>query len=247
MLRRIDYNDFDFIITFFTLKRGKVSAIAKYAKKSKKRFAGILELFSTLYIVCILSKGKRLYVLQEASLKHPFAGIRENMKKTAYASYFVEIVNKWVEEGKQQIRLYNLLHYVLDGLDKNVIQDEVLSLMFQVRFLTIAGLFPNLLGCSVCRVKMDSMKNSSIMFDLKKGGLVCEKCASKISDRIFLSKGTIKQLLWLNHTDLIKGSRIRFTESSIREGLNLFEVFVPYHLGIETKSLKVLQQIRRGI
>ena len=40
----MDYGDFDVIITFFTLKRGKLSLIAKAAKKSTKRFAGILDL-----------------------------------------------------------------------------------------------------------------------------------------------------------------------------------------------------------
>ncbi|MBW1752074.1 MAG: DNA repair protein RecO [Deltaproteobacteria bacterium] len=76
MLRRVDFGDYDLIITFFTLKQGKKSVIAKSAKKSTKRFAGILELFSVLDIVFGKGRGKGLPVLQEAALKHPFAGIR---------------------------------------------------------------------------------------------------------------------------------------------------------------------------
>ena len=48
ILRRIDFGDYDLIVTIFTLNKGKISVIAKSAKKSKKRFAGILELFSVL-------------------------------------------------------------------------------------------------------------------------------------------------------------------------------------------------------
>lgn len=36
LLRRIDHGEYDIIITFITLDRGKVSAIAKCAKKSVK-------------------------------------------------------------------------------------------------------------------------------------------------------------------------------------------------------------------
>ncbi|MDH3827134.1 MAG: recombination protein O N-terminal domain-containing protein, partial [Desulfobacterales bacterium] len=54
LLRRLDYGDFDLILTFLSLHRGKISLIAKSAKKSKKRFAGILELFSLMETVASL-------------------------------------------------------------------------------------------------------------------------------------------------------------------------------------------------
>ena len=60
LLRRMDYGDFDVIITFFTLQRGKLSLIAKAAKKSTKRFAGILELFSVLELVVAAGRGRGL-------------------------------------------------------------------------------------------------------------------------------------------------------------------------------------------
>ncbi|MDM8553033.1 DNA repair protein RecO, partial [Desulfobacterales bacterium HSG2] len=78
MLRRIDFGDYDLIITFLTLDMGKVSVIAKSAKRSKKRFAGILELFSVLQVVC--SRGRGLPVLQEAVLRDPFIKIRSDIK-----------------------------------------------------------------------------------------------------------------------------------------------------------------------
>ena len=52
LLRRVDYGDFDLILTLFTETTGKISVIAKHAKKSKKRFAGVLELFTVLKITC---------------------------------------------------------------------------------------------------------------------------------------------------------------------------------------------------
>ncbi len=243
MLRRFDYGDYDLILTFFTLKRGKISTIAKGAKKSKKRFAGILEPFSLLEVVCHTGRRKGLPVLQEATIALPFDRIRSDITKTAYASYWAELVNEWMEQGVKQAQVYHLLKHVLKELDMGKISDEALSILFQMRFMIIGGFEPNLSVCSSCRKKIENM-NDKISFDLLKGGLLCHKCASGSSGKIFIAKGTIKQLQWIEQSDLKKAKRIRFTHQAITESLNLLEAFVPYHLGKELKSLKFLRQIR---
>jgi DNA repair protein RecO (recombination protein O) len=244
MLRRIDHGDYDLIITCFTLTKGKISTIAKYAKKSVKRFSGLLELFSVLNVVCHTGRGRGLPVLQEAVLKHPFIEIRGDIKKTAYASYWAQLIIAWMEEGQKHEPLYYLFHHVLEKLDQGHMSGEALSILFQMRFMKMAGLDPNLNECSICRVEMERIKKNEIIFDLKKGGIVCEKCASGSAGQIFLSKGTIKQLLWIKSGELKKAGRIRFTSRALKEGIEFIEAFVPYHLGKEPRSLKFLRQIR---
>jgi len=56
MLRRTDFGDYDLIITFLSLSKGKISVIAKSAKKSTKRFAGVLELTSQYTVARILER-----------------------------------------------------------------------------------------------------------------------------------------------------------------------------------------------
>ncbi|HSO67874.1 MAG TPA: DNA repair protein RecO, partial [Desulfatirhabdiaceae bacterium] len=72
VLRKIEFGDADLIITLFSSDRGKLTTIAKGAKKSRKRFSGVLELFSTLNIVSEESRGRGIPILQEASLIYPF-------------------------------------------------------------------------------------------------------------------------------------------------------------------------------
>ncbi len=244
MLRRMDLGDYDVLVTFFTIDRGKVSAVAKYAKKSVKRFGGVLELFSVLQVVTTSGRGKGLPILQEASLIHPFCKIRYDIRKTAYASYWSELVNNWMEDGQENPDLFRLLEYVLGELDRGLVCDSELSILFQLRFMKLAGFAPNLSRCCVCRMATDRGTEDKIAFDLVKGGLVCKRCADGCAGRIWLSKGTVKQLLWFLNGDLEKAARIRFNGQAIEEGLRLLEAFVPYHLGREPKSLKVLRQIR---
>lgn len=245
VLRRIDYGEYDVVITLFTLSKGKISVIAKSAKKSKKRFAGILELFSILDVVCNVGQRKGLPVLQEATLKYPFFDIRSSTLKTAYASYWAELINAWMENGQKQVQLYQLFQYVLRELDACRTSEAALSILFQIKFMAESGLSPNLRQCSVCGTEIEKIKETRVKFDLAKGGILCGGCTSKTLRKASLSKGIIKQLLWMEEGDLVKAVRVRFTADALKEGLEFLETFVPYHLGKEPRSLKFLRQIRK--
>ncbi|MBU0699047.1 MAG: DNA repair protein RecO, partial [Proteobacteria bacterium] len=197
LLRRVDFGDYDLIIHFYTIEKGKVSVIAKSAKKSTKRFAGILELFSVLDIVCSKSRSKGLPVLTEAILKYPFANIRSNIIKTAYASYWAELINEWMEEAQKQRQLFYLFRHVLEALDLGRQPESALSIIFQMRFMTISGLHPNLSFCSICQTEIGQIRENNCAFDIGKGGIVCSGCAAVSARKLCLSKGTIKQLLWV--------------------------------------------------
>jgi DNA repair protein RecO (recombination protein O) len=244
MLRRIDFGDYDLIITFYTRDRGKVSVIAKSAKKSMKRFAGILERFSSLGIVCTAGRGKGLPVLKEATMLKPFENIRTDIIKTAYASYWTELIDEWMEKNAKNIQVYHLFEYVLSELDKGEASLEALSILFQMRFMALAGLSPNLGYCSICHTQTEEIKCEKLIFDLRKGRVACEKCYPG-SGHIHLSKGTVKQLQWIGDGDLKRAVRIRFAIHALAESLRFLETFVPYHIGRELKSLKFLKQIRR--
>ncbi len=244
LLKRIPHGDYDLIVTFLALTQGKLTIIAKYAQKSRKRFSGVLELFSKLNLVCTKTRGRGMPVLQEASLEGPFSGIRGNIKKTAYASYWAELLNLWLEEGKPQPRIYELLAYCLQALDAGQMPEESASIIFQMRFLTLSGLAPNLTGCCCCKTGVEKLREDRLIFELAKGGLVCQGCSTAASCHLHLSRGTVKQLLWVQNNRLETIQRLKFTPQALSEGLNFLERFVPYHLGKEPKSLKFLKSVR---
>jgi DNA repair protein RecO (recombination protein O) len=245
LLRRLDYGDFDLILTFLSLQRGKISLIAKSAKKSTKRFAGILELFSLLEIVASTGKGRGLPVLQEAALICPFSTIRNDITKTAYASYWCELINSWVEENQKQERLYYLLQHVLNQLDKGESAAAQISVLFQMKLLHLTGHGPNLRSCGRCRKGLEAIQPNQVVFDIAKGAILCDGCSPGTGGRIRLSKGTVKQLIWFESGDLQKASRIRFATQALNEALEFLEAFVPYVMGVQPQSLKFLKQIRR--
>ncbi|MCP4118603.1 MAG: DNA repair protein RecO [Desulfobacteraceae bacterium] len=247
LLKRIEYGDYDLIVTFFTVSMGRISVIAKNAKKSVKRFAGALEPFSAMNLECTWPKRKNtLPILNSVELSNPFAKIRTDTAKTGYACYWLELVNSWMEEGKAQAGLYELLYYVLAALDSGTMDKEILSLLFQIRFMNLSGFTPDLTCCGTCATPLDEIRQQRITFDFAEGRLVCARCGKSGARRhaITVSKGTLKQLFWIINSDIQRTERLRFSPCTVREGEALLEAFIPCHIGREVKSLKFLRRIR---
>ncbi len=244
VLRRREYGDFDLIVSMLTRDHGKRTLIAKAAKKSTKRFPGILEPFNTLQIAYRQGKRKGMPVLEEATLVQTSGSIRSDFIKTAYASYWAECVDVWMEEGDLRPDVFNLLEHVLSILVDDGMSPEMLSILFQMRFVGHEGLRPVLERCSCCQCEVEEMAQKRFCIDLGKGGVVCNQCPSDASGHLHLSRGTLKQLQWIADGDFAKAQRARFSSPAMMEATRFLEAFVPYHIGRRPKSLKFLQSIR---
>ncbi len=244
VLRRRDYGDFDLILTVLTQEHGICSLIAKAAKKSTRRFPGILEPFATLHIVYRQSRGRGMQVLEEATLEAAFTHARADVLKMAYASYWCELVVLWLEEGLARPDVYELLAYALNALNRDLASGKLLSLLFQMRFVGQEGLRPVLERCSCCQIEIEKLAQHQFCIDLRQGGIVCHQCPAPGAGQLRLSKGTVKQLLWMAQGDLAMAQRVRFSPSALAEATQFLEAFVPYHIGRAPKSLVFLHQIR---
>ncbi|MCP4747809.1 MAG: DNA repair protein RecO [Desulfobacteraceae bacterium] len=245
VLHRRQYGDFDVIATFLSRNYGKLTLIAKFGKKSVKRFGGLLEPFANLEII-YRSGSRAMAVLEEASLIRAHQSLRTDIVKTAYASYWLELILLWVEEKQECPQLYELLVFCLDNLSGQHLPAAVLSLLFQIRFIGQEGLNPILKSCVCCMKNIDYVEQSYFCIDLNKGGVICNQCPLDDRSDLKISKGTLKQLQWLTQGPLIKARRVRFLESALREATGFLEAYVPYHIGRNPKSLPFLKKIRKS-
>ena len=81
------------IITFYTKDYGKVSAIAKGAKRKYKEFGTSLDLFSHVYLAYYHREDRTLQIVGSTATKDSFQEVREDLTKMAHASYIAELVN----------------------------------------------------------------------------------------------------------------------------------------------------------
>ena len=244
VLKRQQYGDFDLIVHLLTLGHGKATVIAKAAKKSVKRFGGTLEPFAELKVVC--QQGRGMPILTEASLERAVAGISTDLVKMAYASYWVEILDRHLEPYHRQPESFDLLRRVLARLDKEHRTSADLSILFQMRFLMQAGLNPGIDQCRHCQRGIGELSGAHFYFDTARGGIICSRCKTGSQGRMALSVATIRQLSWIAQHPLAAAQRIRLSPQALLEGERVLEAFITYHSNQTPRSLTFLRQLRCG-
>src|ERR1044071_9810640 len=138
LLRKRKLSETSLIISWCTESLGCIQAVAKGAGRPKSPFAGKLDLFFEAEIQIARSRKSNLHSLTEVALKNPFSGIRENLRRTQAACYFVELIELCTESDHHEPELFSLLRRAFAYLDK---QDPDLPavLHFEKELARIAG------------------------------------------------------------------------------------------------------------
>ena len=84
IIKTQDFKENDKLVWLYTEKLGKITAIAKGAKRSKSKFLSIT--LPLCYGEYMVYKGKNLYTLQEGKLINSFQGLLSNLDKLNYSS-----------------------------------------------------------------------------------------------------------------------------------------------------------------
>lgn len=246
VMRRVEFGDYDLILTLFSKNEGKISLLAKNARKSKKRFTGRLENFSLISPETSKGKNGGMPFLQGAFLLEPFEALRSDFIRMGYASYWMEILCLWLEEKVPQPEIHDLVLDFLHELNQKEASPEFLSLVYHLRFLSMAGLAPGLDFCGSCGKAPGDNLSGTIRFDLGRGRILCSLCqpSSKVQS---MTPGTLKALSWVQYKDREAAGRIQFSEKARMEGLDFLENFMGFHLGRDFRSLRYLRNVRKGM
>jgi len=98
VLRVVDYGESDLIAHLLMPEVGRLTVIAKYARKSQRRFPGSLDLFNHLRVWVSRRRPQGLGFLEQAVLVAPFLPLRADSARYALASYLVEWMDRVAPE-----------------------------------------------------------------------------------------------------------------------------------------------------
>jgi DNA repair protein RecO (recombination protein O) len=173
VLRAVPWSETSLIVTLFTQDFGKISAIAKGARRPKSSFEHALDLLAHSSIVFIAKPGDVLDLLTEAKLIRRFRAGQKDLK-SLYAGYLVaEVLLAMTEEGYPQHELFQLTEETLTALDRS--DSAACSLLrFEWQVLRILGHMPNLENCVSCGETID--RSVRLSFGIEAGGILCNKC-----------------------------------------------------------------------
>lgn len=147
ILSTMDYRDADRIVTLFCRDHGKVPALAKGGRNSRKRFGGALELFARLNITLTLKD--RLSSLGDCDILTVHPQIRSDFTSIAHASYACELTSALLPENLPNPRLFRLLAAYLDHLDSGAAIPADRH-FFEMNLLNILGYRPPVENCADC-------------------------------------------------------------------------------------------------
>lgn len=152
---------------------GLVSAMAKGALRMRSKLFSGTGLFC--YSEFVLFEGKTMFVVDAASVKQVFWGLREDVERMALAMYCAELASTLSptgDEAKAQLRLLlNSLYFLSEGKRP----PRQLKALYELRAMTLAGFMPDLVACADC-VKYEG---GAFCFDAMRGRLFCADCAAK--------------------------------------------------------------------
>lgn len=174
ILRRRDFGESDRILVIFTRKLGKISGIAKGARKPSSKISGHLELFSRVSF--LVSRGRNLQLITQAETLESYDHLREDLYGIGLGSYVVELVDAVTTEGGSNVKLYELLAASLKALD-NGLKPAVILHYFELQVLALTGFQPEFFICVECG---ESITEQDQHLSGELGGVVCPKCIADV-------------------------------------------------------------------
>ena len=174
VLRSRVYGESDKILTFLTRDFGKLSAIAKGALRSKRRFVNSLEPMARIHLGFRPGRGDLAWI-ESAEIRRPCRNAVRDLERYAWSTYVLEVVDCMVEGREAEPALFDLTESVLARIDSSFPEplDRSWLRAFEAGLLQQCGLDPRLETCAGCgRPAAGTMR-----FRPQVGTITCSDCS----------------------------------------------------------------------
>ena len=192
LLRRVEYGESDLVITLLTDSIGRVSALARGARKSVKRFGGALEPMHTLRVSYDDRSGAELVVLREAKLERARPFLVTNLERMQAAGQALNWVRKAAPPRTPEPEVWAAMETFLDQLAAvdDPVSPRTRLAATGLRLLAAFGWGIDFERCVSCGKLAGPAQSGAV--DAARGGLVCRACGGarrrlSASERALLS------------------------------------------------------------
>lgn len=181
--------DFDKMLTILTPGFGKISCVAKGARKPNSSLLAGTQLFC--FGEYLMFKGTTTYHMNSCETIEIFYDLRTDLDKLKYAMHILKIVQDVTTENQNCFRILQLVLntlYTIAHLEKDL--DLTLSI-FKLRLLCILGFAPRIEKCVNC-----GEKTEKYAFSLKNNGFKCLACSKQDKSTISMSESTQNAIIY---------------------------------------------------
>lgn len=128
ILRTRAFQDDDLIVDFLGQTTGRVSAVARGARKNLRRYGGPLEMGCRVDLELAFRAGREMQTLSRCEIAVPIRQIRLDYDRIAALAYMLELVRLCAREGQGDPRLYGLAGEMVDVLEAHAPTSETIVL-----------------------------------------------------------------------------------------------------------------------
>jgi DNA repair protein RecO (recombination protein O) len=173
VLRSIRYGEADRILHLYTPGNGRLSAIAKGARRARSRFGARLEPF--FHVSVLLHEGRGdLYTVTGVDTVQTHARLRDSAVALDAAARACDAVARLFETDDPHPEVFTLLDKELTLLEGDpAVAGPANALAFRLKLLLAAGILPQLGSCAAC-----GEREHLSGFSAAAGGVVCSSCES---------------------------------------------------------------------
>lgn len=238
--RSVDYAESDRVITLLTDRMGKISVMARAARRSRRRFGGALGLF-IVGRASVQPRAKGMMLLDRFECVENLAtAITADVVKVAHGSYMVEAARDLWPQAQHEPRVFQLLVAALRSLASGEPHPALLR-AFELQLLQAVGLIPALEHCVSCG---GVASDDRLGFSVTQGGVICGSCGPCGWP---LSAATQRALIALGKVDFADARNVPVDADSRREARDLMLMVMRHHLGKDLRSLAFIGQLGAGI
>ncbi|MFN4218861.1 MAG: DNA repair protein RecO [Candidatus Bipolaricaulia bacterium] len=193
ILRAIKFRESDLILTVLSREYGKISLIAKAARRTESKFGAALELVTLSELV--FYDAENLKLLKEASIIEDYRAIKRDYERLTLALQAAHLLNQLVEEHHPDRAVFEFLRDFLGGLS-SVGDLELAGVAMKLKLLRALGIAPRMSSCARGRHRL----TDEFWFSPQSGGFVCAECHqagdTRISPRVAQNLKMILGLSW---------------------------------------------------
>ena len=175
VLRLVEFSESSVIVTLFTRDFGKVSGLAKGARRPKSAFESALDLLAVCRIVFLRKSSDALDLLTEAKLARRFRSATRDLARLYAGYYIAELLNDLTDHGDPHPELFAAADAALQALDGDGDVAAVIA-RFEMVLLKQVGHLPELDACVECGAQL--AESGRVSFGHLAGGVLCTKCKS---------------------------------------------------------------------
>src|SRR5699024_1079125 len=238
IMKTQDYGETHKIVTICSESLGKFSAIARGAKKPKSRMAAVTQPFIYGQYLVYVSRG--LSTLQQGTIIESFRPIREDIEKTAYAAYILELTDKLVDSKRPDPYLFKQLYETIKWISEHD-ESHIPIMMYELKLFAKGGIAPVIDKCVNC----GENETSLFAFSIREGGLLCQKCVHLDQHSVPLTNVLVKLLSIFSLTGLEQVGTISVKDENKQLLRQLLDAYYDQYGGYFLKTRKFIKQMSR--